>query len=202
MALYRAVFWRKSDFISPSQGKLLAVFEQLLRRDFHEVYGPSNGVELVGQVPLRSAPDRVFQRASAERHAAGSTRKPPLCSGIAVRFPQCQTRGIYSSFTQAWVCGGSRLGITHRRSEGNRSGHRDDERARGFDLNAHSLRSAPNRVLHGAGQLRLLKTASCSFQTWPGCSLVYIRGPNVVWFVDCADLRCTWARDESLCALI
>lgn len=104
-----------------------------------------------------------------------------------------------------WVCGGSRLGIADGRSEGNRSGHRDDERAHGFDLNAHSLRSAPNRGLHGAGQLRLLKTAKCFFQTWPGCSLVsafHIRRPNVVWFLDCADLRSTWARDESLCALI
>lgn len=61
-------------------------------------------------------------------------------------------------------CGASTASVLQNGGlEVNPSGHHDDGKARGFDLNGHSSRSPLNRVLHGAGQLRLLKTTKCSF---------------------------------------
>ncbi len=114
MALYRAVFWRKSDFISPSQGKLLAVFEQLLKRDFHEVYGPSNGVELVGQVPLRSAPLQTgFSSAPLQRDTPPARR----ASRLSAPGSRCAFRSAKpGEFTQVLLkpeCAAGPVSVSH-----------------------------------------------------------------------------------------
>lgn len=184
-----------------------------------------NGFDSVGQVLFQSGsssarhPVRVFQRASAERHAAGSTRslasfellgRDSLCA-VRSDWEFLKFKNIFSVECAASPVPVRSTSIQSLLKQLGPARWREDAWVR--RRNANLLR--PNRDLHGPGHLRLPKTAKCSFDSSTNCSVceytVTRRPDGVIW-----SARICWervylserigservGRAESLCALL
>lgn len=154
-----------------------SVWTVVEKRDFREVYGPLNGHDSPGAAPVRlqvcvnsrsGFPVRLCSETLSRLDALAVFLILDRDSLSAVRNEWNFLKLLLLFFLKEYIlpikCAASTVSVLQNGGlEVNPSGHHDDRKARGFDLNGHSSRSPLNRVLHGAAQLQLLKTTKCSF---------------------------------------